>query len=97
MLDEHLHLVGNLSEKDCLRIIVDKFYHNLPVEDRKVSDYMSTKVFTFSPSTNVVEAAIEFLNSPIRRYAVVEKGALIGEISRREILRAAQNIKSTTW
>jgi CBS domain-containing protein len=97
VLDQHRHLVGNLSEKDCLRIIIDRFYHNLPVEDKKVSDYMSTKVFTFSPSTNVVEAAIEFLNSAIRRYAVVEKGALIGEISRREILRAAQNIKSTTW
>jgi CBS domain-containing protein len=97
VLDEHRHLVGNLSEKDCLRIIVDQFHRNLPVDDKKVSDYMSTKVFTFSPSTNVVEAAIEFLNSPIRRYAVVEKGTLIGEISRREILRAAQNIKSTTW
>jgi CBS domain-containing protein len=97
VLDENRHLVGNLSEKDCLRIVVDQAYHNLPVEDRKVSDYMSTKVFTFSPKTNVVEAAIEFLNSPIRRYAVVENGALIGEISRREILRAAQDIKSTTW
>ena len=97
VLDENNHLVGNLSEKDCLRIIVDRVQHNLPVENMKVSDYMSTKVFTFSPNTNVVEAAIEFLNSPIRRYAVVDKGALIGEISRREILRAAQNIKSTTW
>jgi CBS domain-containing protein len=97
VLDEHRHLVGNLSEKDCLRIIVDQAHHNLPVEDKKVSDYMSTKVFTFSPTTNVVEAAIEFLNSPIRRYAVVKNGALIGEISRREILRAARNIKSTFW
>jgi CBS domain-containing protein len=97
VLDEHRHLVGNLSEKDCLRIIIDQAIHNLPVEDKKVSDYMSTKVFTFSLKTNVVEAAIEFLSSPIRRYAVVEKGALIGEISRREILRAAQHIKSTTW
>lgn len=97
VLDEHRHLVGNLSEKDCLKIIVDQAYHNLPVEDKKVSDYMSTKVLTFSPTTNVVEAAIEFLNSPIRRYAVVKNGILIGEISRREILRAAQNIKSTTW
>ena len=97
VLDESGKLVGIISEKDCLRIIVDQAYHNLPVEDRKVSDYMSTKVYTFSPSTNVVEAAIEFLNSPIRRYAVVQNGALIGEISRREILRAAQNIKSTTW
>jgi CBS domain-containing protein len=97
VLDEHRHLVGNLSEKDCLRIIVDQAVHNLPVAGKKVSDYMSTKVFTFSPTVNVVEAAMEFLNSPIRRYAVVDKGALIGEISRREILRAAQNIKSTTW
>lgn len=97
VLDEQRHLVGNLSEKDCLRIVVDQAHHNLPVENMKVSDYMSTKVSTFSPSTNVVDAAIEFLNSPIRRYAVVENGTLIGEISRRDILRAAQNIKSTTW
>jgi len=97
VLDEHKRLVGNLSEKDCLRIMGDKAYHNLPVQDMKVSDYMSTKVYTFSPATNVVEAAIEFLNSTIRRFAVVKNGALIGEISRREILRAAQNIKPTTW
>lgn len=97
VLDEQRHLVGNLSEKDCLRIIVDKVDKKLQVGDRKVSDYMSTKVYTISPAANVVEAAIEFLNSPIRRYAVVQKGALIGEISRREILRAAQDIKSTTW
>ena len=96
VLDEHRRLVGNLSEKDCLRILVDHD-RKQSLEGKKVSDYMSTKVYTFSPATNVVEAAIEFLNSPIRRYAVVENGALIGEISRREILRAAQNIKSTTW
>jgi predicted transcriptional regulator len=97
VLDKNDHLVGNLSEKDCLRIIVDRVQHGISVDNKKVSDYMSTKVLTFSPDTNVVEAAIEFLNSPIRRYAVVDKGVLIGEISRREILRAAQNIKSTTW
>lgn len=97
VMDEHRHLVGNLSEKDCLRIIVDRSRHGLMVTDKKVSDYMSTRIFSFSPATNVVEAAIEFLSSPIRRYAVVENGTLIGEISRREILRAAQNIKSTTW
>ena len=97
VVDEQGHLVGNLSEKDCLRIVIDRVQLNLPVENKKVSDYMSTKIFTFSPETNVVEAAIEFLNSPIRRYAVVNNGTLIGEISRREILRAAQNIKSTTW
>jgi CBS domain-containing protein len=96
VMDEHNRLVGNLSEKDCLRIVVD-YDLDQPLSDKKVSDYMATKVYTFSPRTNVVEAAIEFLNSPIRRYAVVENGRLIGEISRREILNAAQKIKSTTW
>ena len=97
VLDELHHLVGNLSEKDCLRIIVDQAYHNLPVASSKVSDYMSINVLSFPPTTNVVDAAIEFLNSPIRRYAVVKNGALIGQVSRRDILRASKNIKATNW
>lgn len=97
VLDEHHHLVGNLSEKDCLRVIVDQAYYNLPMSDRKVSDYMATKVLSFTLRTNIVDAAIEFLNSPIRRYAVVENGVLIGQISRREVLRAARDVRVTRW
>jgi len=95
VLDDQHHLVGMISEKDCLRLIVDQAYYNMPAETRKVSDYMTVKVQTLSPKTNIVEAAIEFLNSPIRRFPIVENGMLIGQVSRRHILRAAQNIKST--
>ncbi len=97
VLDAGRHLVGNLSEKDCLRIIVDMTYHNLPVQDRTVADYMNTNVMHFTPDTTVVEAALEFLGSPVRRYAVVKNGVLIGQVSRREILHASQKIKATTW
>jgi CBS domain-containing protein len=96
VLDDQHHLVGIISEKDCLRLIVDQAYYNMPAETRKVSDYMTAKVQSLSPKTNIVEAAIEFLNSPIRRFPIVENGMLIGQVSRRHILRAAQNIKSTT-
>ncbi len=96
VLDDQHHLVGMISEKDCLRLIVDQAYHNMPAETRKVSDYMTPKVQSLSPKTNIVEAAIEFLNSPIRRFPVVENGMLIGQVSRRHILKAAQKIKSTT-
>ena len=96
VLDDQHHLVGMISEKDCLRLIVDQAYHNMPAETRKVSDYMTLKVQSLSPKTNIVEAAIEFLNSPIRRFPVVENGMLIGQVSRRHILKAAQKIKSTT-
>lgn len=97
VLDDHRHLIGIISEKDCLRIMVDQAYHNLPAESRKVSDYMTVDVKTMSPKTNVVEAAIEFLNSHFRRFPLVENGTMIGQVSRRDILKAAQNIKVTTW
>jgi CBS domain-containing protein len=92
VLDDQDHIVGMISEKDCLRLIVDQAYHNMPAETRKVSDYMTPKVKSLSPKTNIVEAAIAFLNSPIRRFPVVENGKLIGQVSRRHILRAAENI-----
>lgn len=94
VLDDKQCLVGMISEKDCLRIIVEQAYYNMPGETRKVSDYMTRKVQTLSPQTTVLEAAIEFLNSPIRRFPVVENDKLIGQVSRRHILRAAQSMRS---
>jgi len=96
VLDDQNQLVGIISEKDCLRIIVEQAYYNMPAESRRVSDYMTPKVQTLSPKTTVVEAAIEFLNSPIRRFPIVENGMLIGQVSRRHILKAAQDLNSTT-
>jgi len=92
VLDDQNHLVGMISEKDCLRLIVDQAYNNMPSETRKVSDYMTREVQSLSPKTNIVDAAVEFLNTPIRRFPVVENGRLIGQVSRRHILRAIKDI-----
>lgn len=97
VLDENRKLVGIISEKDCLRVIVDQAYHNLPMSNRKVSDYMTAKVKTLSPDSDVVEAANEFLNTAIRRLPIVENGVLLGQVSRRDILKASKNINATTW
>jgi CBS domain-containing protein len=97
VLDENRKLVGIISERDCLRLIVDQAYHNLPHSDPVVSDYMTREVRTMSPDSTVVDAATEFLNSAIRRMPVVENGVLIGQISRIDILRAAKNINPTSW
>ncbi len=97
VLDDAGKLAGIISEKDCLRIIVDQAYHNLPYNSPKVSDYMTKQVKTLSPDSDVVEAATAFLNTPIRRLPVVDNGTLIGQISRRDILRAAKSINPTQW
>ncbi|MDH4059099.1 MAG: CBS domain-containing protein [Cyclobacteriaceae bacterium] len=97
VLDKDRKLVGIISEKDCLKVMVDQAYNNMPTSDRKVSDYMTAKVKTLSPDSDVVQAANEFLISPIRRLPIVENDVLLGQVSRRDILRAAKNIKQTTW
>jgi CBS domain-containing protein len=84
-----------ISEKDCLKIIVDQAYHNQPMSSPLVSDYMTRNVKTLSPSHDVVDAANEFLSSPIRRMPIVENGVLIGQVSRRDILKASKNISPT--
>ena len=97
VLDENRKLVGILSEKDCLRIVIDRAYHNMELSQRKVSDYMTSALRTIAPEVDVVTAANEFLIAPVRRFPVVENGVLLGQISRRDILKAAQNLTLTTW
>jgi CBS domain-containing protein len=97
VLDENQKLVGIISEKDCLRIIVDQAYYNTPNISPVVSDYMTAKVITLSHDSNIVAAANQFINSTIRRLPIVQDGVLLGQISRRDILRAAKKISPTSW
>ena len=97
VLDEAGQLVGIISEKDCLKIIVDQAYHNQPFNSPCVADYMTRKVITLSHDSDIVAAAGAFLNSPVRRLPVVRDGVLLGQVSRRDILRAAKKINPTSW
>ncbi|WP_162555586.1 CBS domain-containing protein [Reichenbachiella versicolor] len=97
VLNEKRELVGMLSEKDCLKILVQSSYHNIPSGKGKVQDYMSSNVRTLDINTNVVDCANEFLGTYYRRFPVTENGILKGQISRRDIMKAAKNIKSATW
>lgn len=97
VLDEYRKLVGIISEKDCLRIIVDEAYHNQPLPSRTVGDYMTRAIKTLTPDSDIVTAANEFLSTPVRRMPVVENGVLLGQVSRRDILKAARNIRTADW
>ncbi len=97
VINRDKELVGIISEKDCLRVILDDVYHNLPPSERNVSNYMSKKVVTVDDTMDVVEVANLFLNSNFRRYPVVRSGKLVGLVSRRDILRASKTIKKTSW
>ena len=97
VLNEKGELVGILSEKDCLKIILDRAYHNHPNQKNTVKEYMTTGIITVDINSNVVEIADKFLSCSYRRFPVLENGKLKGQVSRRDIMRATRDLKSTSW
>lgn len=97
VLNEQGDLVGIISEKDCLRVLIDEAYHNNPLNDRLVKDYMSKEVMTIPLQADIVNVAKAFINSHFRRYPVVDnQGKLVGQISRKDILKVTQKLHNST-
>lgn len=88
VVDDQNNLVGMLSESDCIKTIIDGPYNNLPGGNGTVGDFMSRKVVTVDASKTILEVAYEFTNTQYRRFPVVDKGRLVGQVSRSDILRA---------
>ena len=89
-------LVGVLSEKDCLHTVVHGAYNNVPMG--MVADYMSTNVMTITPELDVMAVASDFLKQVYRRFPVVdEEGRLVGQLTRRDLLRAIHTIMGEDW
>jgi predicted transcriptional regulator len=92
VVDDREKLVGVLSEKDCLQTLVHGVYSGLP--GAKVSDYMTSEVVTIGPELDVFSTADLFLKNTFRRLLVVKDDKLVGQITRRDLLRAIQKIKA---
>ena len=59
------------------------------LESTEVAHFMDTNTHTISPDTDLLSIAQIFLNSNRRRLPVLEGERLVGQISRRDVLRAA--------
>ena len=97
VMNDRKELVGMISEQDCLRVIMDSVYHNQPISKHLVKDYMQKNLITVSVDADVVDVATMFIKHRFRRFPVVKDGVLKGQVSKRDILRAALNMKITTW
>lgn len=90
-------LIGIISDTDLMQVISDSRYHNMPVGDKKVVDYMSSQVSTIDAEADIFDAAARFLKTGHRRFPVTEDGKLIGQISRMDVIIAATNLKKNHW
>ena len=98
VLDEKGVVLGIIDDKDCLNVVYSSAYNNYPVGLETVENYMSTIMKSITPETDVVEAASIFLRTTYKRLLVLDdEGKLVGQISRRDVLRAVKDLKSNTW
>ncbi len=93
VVDRGGRLIGMLSESDCIKVLMEGPYNNLPGGTGTVGEFMSKEVTTIAPDKTLMDLAYKFLNSKFRRFPVIENGQLVGQISRSDILRAVVKMR----
>lgn len=89
VVDAGGRLVGIVSEYQLLSVIYDEGFKLQPVKD-----LMTKEVLSVSSETQLTEIANLFIVHRIRRLPVLEDGELVGQISRRDIIRYAVEHKA---
>ena len=98
VVNDKNELIGIISETDCIKHISDSKYYNLPMDNsHSVENNMVSEVETIDKNMNVFDAATKFISSGRRRFPIVENGKLIGQISQKDILKAALKMKGNRW
>jgi CBS domain-containing protein len=90
-------LIGIISEGDCIKQISESRYFNMPMAETTVENHMVKNVDVIDGNMNIFDAANLFLKSKRRRFPIIQDGKLIGQISQKDILKAALEQKGNTW
>ena len=97
VVDERGKLIGVISEADCMKEVSDSRYFNMPILDKTVGHFMTKEVETLPASMTLFDAASRFHQTSRRRFPVLDNNKLVGQVSRKDIVIAAINLKSQSW
>lgn len=85
-------LLGMLTERDCLKVVVAGALDGWP--GGNVSDYMTSPAKSIGPDTTLYDIVHLFLTRPYRKLPIVNKtGRVIGQVSRRDALVAFESAR----
>ncbi len=88
VVDDEERLIGLLTERECLTLLTHQ-----EQDYSRVDEIMSTHFHTVSPDMDVAYVAGLFNGHPeFRRFMVVEDDRLVGVITRKDILRAINQV-----
>ena len=88
VVDDEGNLLGMLSEFDCMKVALNAGYHG--IWGGPVRDFMSDGVETVDADMSIVDLAQVFIDKKFRRFPVMQGTRLVGQISRRDVLRALE-------
>ena len=93
VVDENDKLLGVFSEKGCMQVLIDAAYEGLPTN--QIGAFMDDDPQTITEETGLLAMAQVFLLTTRRRLPVVtENGYLVGQVSRRDVIKAASKLLS---
>ena len=90
VVDAQQAYLGVFSERCSLSVLVEAAYDGLPTTE--VFAFMNVDAPTISEDADLLSIAQIFLNTHARRLPVLRDGKLVGQISRRDVLRAAHGL-----
>lgn len=101
-------LVGQVSRRDVLRaelnhvvnsyenspgsLMLPEWEPRVPRQEWRIENFMNAAAKTISADADLMTIAQEFFTTSARRFPVVTDGRLIGQISRRDLLRSVQHL-----
>ena len=94
VVDDQGVLIGMLSELDCLKVALNAGYYG--DSGGPVSEFMTPDVETVDADMNIIDLAQKFLQYGYRRFPVLRNNRLVGQISRRDVLRALGQLAVAT-
>lgn len=90
VVDEQQRLLGMFTEMCCMRVVLHAAYEQLP--SARVENFMDRKTGTISETTDVLSIAQTFVDTASRRLPVVKDGKVVGQVSRRDVIRAVSKL-----
>ncbi len=82
VVDDDRLLVGIVTEKDVLRLL-----YNIEDKPGTVEHYMTPNVVSFDQEDDLAALAESLRDNHFRRVPILEKGKLVGIVSRKDIIR----------
>jgi CBS domain-containing protein len=82
VVDDDMTLVGIISEKDVMNVLL-----NSKAESVKVEDFMTRDVMSFEQDADFITICECLVNNNFRRVPLLANGKLVGIISRRDLIK----------